>query len=51
MEALYQENVKNICGDRNMSVAESAALGFMCKDIIDAGRFMWLREYGLESKF
>ncbi|MFS8031949.1 putative methyltransferase TRM13, tRNA:m(4)X modification enzyme Trm13 [Helianthus anomalus] len=45
-----RKNVKNICGDSNMSVAERAALGFMCKDINDAGRFMWLREYGLESK-
>ena len=35
---------------RNMSARERAALGFMCKDIIDAGRFMWMRDYGLESK-
>ncbi|KAI7751537.1 hypothetical protein M8C21_013396 [Ambrosia artemisiifolia] len=44
------ENVKNICGDINMSVKERAALGFMCKDIIDAGRLMWMKENGLESK-
>lgn len=33
----------------NMSATERAVLGFMCKDIIDAGRFMWMREYGLQS--
>nr|XP_043621764.1 tRNA:m(4)X modification enzyme TRM13 [Erigeron canadensis] len=34
----------------NMSATERAVLGFMCKDIIDAGRLMWLKEYGLESE-
>lgn len=33
-----------------MSAVERAVLGFMCKDIIDVGRFMWLKEHGLESQ-
>ncbi|XP_071718668.1 tRNA:m(4)X modification enzyme TRM13 [Rutidosis leptorrhynchoides] len=33
----------------NMSATERAVLGFMCKDIIDAARFMWMRDNGLES--
>lgn len=44
----------DICGVegilRNMSAVERAVLGFMCKDIIDMGRFMWLKEHGLESQ-
>lgn len=32
---------------RNMSGMEKALLGFMCKDIIDAGRLMWIKEQGL----
>ncbi|GJS31307.1 tRNA:m(4)X modification enzyme TRM13 isoform X2 [Tanacetum coccineum] len=48
------ENEKGLGGVadviRNMSARERAVLGFMCKDIIDAGRFMWMREYGLESE-
>lgn len=35
----------------NMTVRERAVLGFMCKDIIDMGRLMWLKEYGLQSEF
>lgn len=31
---------------REMKAAERALLGFMCKDIIDAGRLMWLKEQG-----
>lgn len=31
---------------RNMCARERAVLGFMCKDIIDAGRLMWIREHG-----
>lgn len=31
---------------RDMKAAERAVLGFMCKDIIDAGRLMWLKEQG-----
>lgn len=34
---------------RNMCARERAVLGFMCKDIIDAGRLMWIRENGLEK--
>ncbi|KAK2970240.1 hypothetical protein RJ640_021676 [Escallonia rubra] len=35
---------------RNMEAVERAVLGFMCKDIIDMGRLMWIKERGLESK-
>ncbi|PKA52693.1 tRNA guanosine-2'-O-methyltransferase TRM13 [Apostasia shenzhenica] len=31
---------------RNMKHAERAALGFKCKDVIDMGRIIWLREQG-----
>lgn len=34
---------------KNMCARERAVLGFMCKDIIDAGRLMWIREHGLEK--
>ncbi|KAL4572192.1 hypothetical protein LXL04_018961 [Taraxacum kok-saghyz] len=36
---------------RNMCAKERAVLGFMCKDIIDAGRLMWIRKngHGLEK--
>ncbi|PON43207.1 Methyltransferase TRM [Parasponia andersonii] len=36
---------------RNMKAVERAALGFMCKQIIDKGRMVWLREHGLETQF
>ncbi|PON88758.1 S-adenosyl-L-methionine-dependent methyltransferase [Trema orientale] len=36
---------------RNMKAVERAALGFKCKQIIDMGRMMWLREHGLETQF
>lgn len=35
---------------RNMKAVDRAALGFMCKDIIDMGRLMWIKECGLEAK-
>uniref|UniRef100_A0A7C9CH15 tRNA:m(4)X modification enzyme TRM13 n=1 Tax=Opuntia streptacantha TaxID=393608 RepID=A0A7C9CH15_OPUST len=35
---------------RNMKAVDRAAVGFMCKDIIDMGRFMWIKEQGLEAK-
>ncbi|KAK3034668.1 hypothetical protein RJ639_033623 [Escallonia herrerae] len=35
---------------RNMDAVERAVLGFMCKDIIDMGRLMWIKERRLESK-
>ncbi|XP_021769971.1 tRNA:m(4)X modification enzyme TRM13 homolog [Chenopodium quinoa] len=35
---------------RNMKAMDRAALGFMCKDIIDMGRLMWIKECGLEAK-
>lgn len=36
---------------RNMKAVERAAMGFMCKQIIDMGRMMWLKECGLETQF
>ncbi|XP_076934957.1 tRNA:m(4)X modification enzyme TRM13-like [Bidens hawaiensis] len=44
------DTVKDIGGGINMLARERADLGFMCKDIIDAGRLTWMRECGLESK-
>ncbi|XP_038897016.1 tRNA:m(4)X modification enzyme TRM13 homolog isoform X1 [Benincasa hispida] len=35
---------------KDMNTVERAVLGFMCKEIIDMGRLMWLKEYGLESQ-
>ncbi|XAR61464.1 tRNA:m(4)X modification enzyme [Bertholletia excelsa] len=35
---------------RNMKAVERAVLGFMCKDIIDMGRLMWVKEQGLEAQ-
>ncbi|KAL2935011.1 tRNA:m(4)X modification enzyme TRM13 [Bienertia sinuspersici] len=35
---------------RNTKASDRAALGFMCKDIIDMGRLMWIKECGLEAK-
>lgn len=35
---------------RNMQPMDRAVLGFMCKDIIDIGRLMWLKEQGLKSE-
>lgn len=35
---------------RNMKAVERAVLGFMCKQIIDMGRLMWMREQGLEAE-
>ncbi|PKH55890.1 hypothetical protein CRG98_050315 [Punica granatum] len=35
---------------RCMKAAERAVLGFMCKQIIDVGRLMWLKELGLDGR-
>ncbi|XVF22016.1 hypothetical protein REPUB_Repub12eG0138300 [Reevesia pubescens] len=35
---------------RNMKAIERAKLGFMCKQIIDMGRLMWVKENGLETQ-
>uniref|UniRef100_A0A2N9HKX1 tRNA:m(4)X modification enzyme TRM13 n=1 Tax=Fagus sylvatica TaxID=28930 RepID=A0A2N9HKX1_FAGSY len=35
---------------RNMKAVERAVLGFMCKQIIDMGRLMWVKECGLETQ-
>ncbi|KAK9266716.1 hypothetical protein L1049_007369 [Liquidambar formosana] len=35
---------------RNMKAVERAVLGFMCKEIIDMGRLMWIKEHGLETQ-
>jgi tRNA:m4X modification enzyme len=32
---------------RSIPTGERASLGFMCKDIIDTGRLLWLRHKGL----
>ncbi|KAK9950437.1 hypothetical protein M0R45_005929 [Rubus argutus] len=36
---------------RNLKAVERAALGFMCKQIIDMGRLMWMKERGLQAEF
>nr|POE49812.1 hypothetical protein CFP56_28205 [Quercus suber] len=36
---------------RNMKAVERAVLGFMCKQIIDMGRLMWVKECCLETEF
>lgn len=36
---------------RNMKAAERAALGFKCKQIIDMGRMVWMKECGLDTQF
>ncbi|KAM1189968.1 hypothetical protein ACFX2J_025577 [Malus domestica] len=36
---------------RNMKAVERAVLGFMCKQIIDTGRLMWMKDRGLEAEF
>ena len=36
---------------RNMKAVESTDLGFMCKQIINMGRLMWVKECGLETEF
>ncbi|KAL5561079.1 hypothetical protein UlMin_030826 [Ulmus minor] len=36
---------------KNMEAVERAALGFKCKQIIDMGRLMWLKERGLQTQF
>ncbi|XP_077219311.1 methyltransferase isoform X2 [Tasmannia lanceolata] len=35
---------------RNMKAVDRAVLGFVCKEIIDVGRLMWLKDYGLEAQ-
>ncbi|XP_030454974.2 uncharacterized protein LOC115676241 [Syzygium oleosum] len=40
--------VKDIIG--NMEAVERAVLGFMCKQIIDIGRLMWLKEHRLDAQ-
>ncbi|XP_022757753.1 tRNA:m(4)X modification enzyme TRM13 homolog [Durio zibethinus] len=35
---------------RNMKAIDRAKLGFMCKQIIDMGRLMWVKEHGLETQ-
>lgn len=36
---------------RSMKAVERAVIGFKCKQIIDMGRMMWLKEHGLETQF
>ncbi|CAH9134670.1 unnamed protein product [Cuscuta epithymum] len=40
--------VEGLC--KSMKAVDRAALGFMCKDIIDAGRISWLKEVGFECE-
>ncbi|XP_058197413.1 uncharacterized protein LOC131313232 isoform X2 [Rhododendron vialii] len=35
---------------REIKAVERAVLGFMCKDVIDMGRLMWIKEHGLEAQ-
>lgn len=42
------DDVKNMV--KNMKAVDRAVVGLMCKDIIDVGRFMWLKEHGLECE-
>uniref|UniRef100_A0A7N0USM8 tRNA:m(4)X modification enzyme TRM13 n=1 Tax=Kalanchoe fedtschenkoi TaxID=63787 RepID=A0A7N0USM8_KALFE len=35
---------------RSMSVTDRAILGFKCKEIIDMGRLLWLKEHTMESR-
>ncbi|CAH1434210.1 unnamed protein product [Lactuca virosa] len=57
LDTKIRENEKVLAGEgdddddllRNMCARDRAVLGFMCKDIIDAGRLMWIREHGLEK--
>ncbi|XP_068662050.1 uncharacterized protein [Aristolochia californica] len=35
---------------RNMKALDRAVLGFICKEIIDIGRLIWIKENGLEAK-
>ena len=35
---------------QNMKAMERAVVGFMCKEIIDMGRLMWVKEHGLETQ-
>lgn len=34
---------------KSMQPIDRAVLGYMCKDIIDAGRLMWMKAQGLKS--
>lgn len=36
---------------RNIKAVERAVLGFMCNQIIDMGRSMWIKECGFEAEF
>lgn len=35
---------------RNMKAVDRAVLGLICKEIIDIGRLMWVKEHGLEAQ-
>ena len=35
---------------KSMNPVERAVLGFMCKEIVDMRRLMWLKECGLETQ-
>lgn len=45
------EDVGGVAGYvQNMEATERAVVGFMCKEIIDMGRMMWVKEHGLETQ-
>lgn len=35
---------------KNMNALDRAVLGLICKEIIDIGRLMWIKEHGLEAQ-
>lgn len=46
-----RDDDEEVLGGADMlSARERGVVGFMCKDIIDTGRLMWMRENGLESE-
>lgn len=47
-DGMLGSTVDNIV--KSMNPVERAVLGFMCKEIIDMGRLMWMKERGLETQ-
>ncbi|KAL8150344.1 hypothetical protein V2J09_020152 [Rumex salicifolius] len=42
----FDENSNGLEEIKKMNAADRAAFGFKCKDIIDMGRLMWIKERG-----
>ncbi|TXG63236.1 hypothetical protein EZV62_010230 [Acer yangbiense] len=56
LESIGKEECGGLAGGvediiRNIKAVERAVLGFMCKQIIDMGRSMWIKECGFEAEF